>query len=445
MEINVDLHIHSKYAAACSDKMDIETISSEAKKKRIDVMGTGDCLHPLWLKEIKRYSKNDEKIISDDTVFIPTVEIEDKNKVHHLLIIPSLSKVEEISEKCKKFGNLKIDGRAHLNLSGEEIGQIAYDSGAIFGPCHAFTPWTGMYGFHDSVFECYGDLTKRVSFLELGLSADTNGASKIDELNAFTFISSSDAHSPWSNKLGREFTRFSINEIDKEDISFDEIKSAILYEKNSKPVLNVGFFPEEGKYYSTACINPNCNIRFMIKEAEIYKWKCPECRSKITKGVSDRIEELSKKFDSKNSKETKTIERPPYLHIIPLAEIIMNVLGHKSVSTKGVLEIYNELVNEFGTEINVLLNLNKTNSEKIPKNIVNAIEAFQKNEIEIIPGGGGQYGSLKINEIRKENDQTLVKNKQDLNNKNHSNRKALFQNNEINYEQNENQKSLFDF
>ena len=255
MEINADLHIHSRYAAACSDRMVPETIAAEAAKKGIDLVGTGDILHPRWFEEIRKYAVNDETIICGRTHFIPTVEIEDRNKVHHLIILPSLSKAQELAEACARFGKTDADGRPSLALSGEEIADLAGSADALFGPCHSFTPWTGMYGTHDSISDCYGDRTKDVFFLELGLSADSSYADRISEIRHLTYISSSDAHSPWTNKLGREFTRFSVP--DDGGLSFDGLKKAILRKQGYNAVLNVGFYPQEGKYHDSACINTN--------------------------------------------------------------------------------------------------------------------------------------------------------------------------------------------
>ncbi len=53
MIINADLHIHSHYSAATSPRMDLSTLAKEAARKGIQLLGTGDCLHPKWLKGIK--------------------------------------------------------------------------------------------------------------------------------------------------------------------------------------------------------------------------------------------------------------------------------------------------------------------------------------------------------------------------------------------------------
>lgn len=387
MEINADLHIHSRYAAACSDQMTPEVIAEQAARKGIHLVGTGDCLHPRWFAEIKKYAEDDETIVCGKTRFIPTVEIEDRNKVHHLLILPSLSKAAELAQSCMRFGNPEADGRPALSLSGEEIGDLAADVGALFGPCHAFTPWTGLYGTHDSLKDCYGDRAKDLSFLELGLSADSAYADRISDIRRLTYLSSSDAHSPWTNKLGREFTRFSVP-----DTTFDGLRAAILRKRGYNAVLNVGFYPQEGKYHDSACISPDCNLRYSLSEAVSYKWKCPECRSKITKGVSDRVNELADLPEKTPSPEW----RPPYRHIIPLAEIIMRALNHKSISTKGVSAAYETLVAAFGTEIDVLLNDDPEKTIIADPVISDAIRAFRNNEIEIYAGGGGQYGCLEF-------------------------------------------------
>ena len=53
MKIIADLHIHSKYSRAVSPKMTLENIGVWAKKKGINVIGTGDFTHPKWFNEIK--------------------------------------------------------------------------------------------------------------------------------------------------------------------------------------------------------------------------------------------------------------------------------------------------------------------------------------------------------------------------------------------------------
>jgi uncharacterized protein (TIGR00375 family) len=386
MKVNTDLHLHSKYSMASSRKMELSTIAREASKKGMELLGTADCTHPKWLEEIKKFSISNEDIRIEGIYFIPTTEIEDNKRVHHLLILPSISKAEELAERISPFGNLEADGRPNVNLNGIEIAEIAKDLGALIGPCHAFTPWTALYGYHDSLQSCYGHMTGYISFLELGLSADNDYADRIEELHRLTFLSNSDAHSPSTNKLAREFTQFDVPEI-----TFDGLKKAILRKQGYRATLNVGFFPEEGKYNRSACIK--CFTQYSLPEAVEHNWRCSVCRGIIKKGVLDRIKELA---DFKEPRHPG--HRPPYLHLIPLTEIIQMALGHSSVQTKGVKTAWNILIEHFGNEVEALIHSEPEDLKIVDKRIIDAIIAFRKGNVIIHPGGGGHYGWLELPE-----------------------------------------------
>ncbi len=389
MHINADLHIHSKYSMATSSKMDLPTLASESSKKGIQLVATGDCLHPKWLEEIKKLKEENgvlkletPYLNTGTTYFVLTTEVEDINQVHHLLIIPSLSKAEELREFMKpKSPNIDSDGRPNVRLNGEEIAQAANDAGALIGPAHAFTPWTAMYAYHNSLRECYGDLAESIYFIELGLSADTSYADRIAELRCLTFLTNSDAHSPYVNKLAREFNRFEMQEI-----SFDELRMAILREKGRKPVLNVGIPPEEGKYNESACIR--CFRHYSLKESMIRSWSC-ECGGTIKKGVKDRVNELAT-YDKPRHPE----HRPPYLRLIPLSEIISLALGI-STNTKGVRDTWNSLIERYGSEVKVLVDADINNSG-VDERVINAITAFREGRVKVHAGGGGKYGRIEL-------------------------------------------------
>ena len=175
MIINADLHIHSRFSGATSQKMSIENISIAAPHKGIDVIATGDCLHSGWMEEIKACHKIDEGTFElNETRFILSTEVEAEKRVHHLLYFPSFSSVEDFKEQIRsKSKNLETDGRPNVDISGEELASIAKNVDALIGPAHAFTPYTSIYAAHDSLRECYGDLVDYISLVELGLSADS--------------------------------------------------------------------------------------------------------------------------------------------------------------------------------------------------------------------------------------------------------------------------------
>jgi uncharacterized protein (TIGR00375 family) len=386
MLVNADLHIHSKYSMATSPKMDLPTLARESKKKGIQLVATGDCIHSRWLSEIKKYKEEDGIFELNGTHFVLTTEVEDINQVHHLLIVPSVSKAEELYESMKsRSNNMDSDGRPNVRLNGEEIAQVSKDAGALIGPAHAFTPWTAMYAYHNSLKDCYGDLSEYIYFIELGLSADTSYADRILELGCLTFLSNSDAHSPYVNKLAREFNRFEMN-----TICFDELKMAIVREKGRRPVLNVGMYPEEGKYNESACTR--CYKHYTIRESTIKSWKC-SCGGRIKKGVKDRVNELAT-FD----RPQHPAHRPLYLHLIPLSEIIAMALG-KGNNTKGVQKIWNILIERYGSEVAVLVDADIMDSG-VDERVVNAIIAFREGRVKVHPGGGGQYGRVELFENR---------------------------------------------
>jgi len=383
MKANVDLHIHSKYSAATSRDMDLHEISADARKKGVKIMGTGDCLHSRWLGEIRELPEKDGVFILDETSFVLTVEVEDSHRVHHLLMVPEVSKALELRERLSgKSVTLDTDGRPKLHLTGAEIADLALETGCMIGPSHAFTPWTGIYAYYKTLSDCYLEHADKIPYIELGLSADTNYADRIAELKERTFLTNSDAHSPRSNKLAREF-----NQMEMEDVSFDCLKKAILRQGGNHPTLNVGFYPEEGKYNRTACTR--CFAQYSAEEMAALKHRCTVCGGIIKLGVRDRVESLATYKEPVHPDHS-----PPYLHLIPRAEIIAMALGNKSPNTSGVQKRWSDLV-EGRTEIEVLVEANLSELSAEPR-VIDAIEAFRSGKVVVTPGGGGKYGEVSL-------------------------------------------------
>jgi PHP family Zn ribbon phosphoesterase len=53
MQFHADLHVHSKHSRATSRDLDLEHLAWWAARKGLAVVGTGDCVHPAWLAELK--------------------------------------------------------------------------------------------------------------------------------------------------------------------------------------------------------------------------------------------------------------------------------------------------------------------------------------------------------------------------------------------------------
>ena len=382
MIINADLHVHGRYSMATSKNMVPETMAAESSKKGLDLIATGDALHSGWLNTLEESLTETKDGIyrtvdttdNNSTSFITTTEVEDNERIHHLIIIPSIDAAWQMRDEFTAK-NMDADGRPKLRMNAGQIIEIAHDYGCMMGPAHIFTPWTGMYKSYDTISECYH---RRPDFVELGLSSDTYLADTIEELKDYTFLTNSDSHSPWPHRMGREFNR-----IDMADLSFGSLKDAI---RNNRIVENYGYDPRMGKYHLTGCAR--CYRAYSLEEATKLKMRC-SCGGQIKKGVKSRIEELAAYSTPHHPKD-----RPRYRYILPLAELLSTIHG-KGVTTKYVQSRYNILINEFGTEINVLLDVPLEEIAKIDGDLSGIIGAYRQNRLDVTAGRGGQYGTVR--------------------------------------------------
>lgn len=371
MDAFADLHLHSRFAIASSPSMLPGPILAASARKGISVVGSGDALHEEWRRLWEPHLDNPGGI-----VVVPSGELEDCNRVHHLILMEDFAGFGELGELLGvKNAKAAWSGRPHFPVGGEEIASAVHRCGGILGPAHAFTPWTAMYASFDRVSECYG--AEPIDFLELGLSADSSYAAGIPDLYKVPFLTNSDAHSPDVNRFGREFTELAI--------SHRNARSVISAVKNGKITMNAGFFPEEGKYNRTACTR--CYRHYSPDEAVRLSWRCPSDGGLIKKGVYDRARELS---------TGPARERPPYLPMIPLGELIAQVLGVSSPRTKKAGALYGRLVEAFGNEIEVLLHAPAGEISGIDPRVGGAIDSLRNRRVRLFPGGGGKYGSFEF-------------------------------------------------
>ena len=391
-EFDTDLHIHSRYSRGVSPLMDLEIIDRMAHIKGINIVATGDCLYLDWLKELEsKLEEIDNTYRFGETYYILQCEVETtlKGRVHHLIFFPSVSSVHELRDKVLTKGYSKLTtGRPALKLSPERLVEMVSDVGALIGPSHAFTPWTSMYAFYESITDCYGRNTSEVHFLELGLSADTTMARTLSELNNCAFVSFSDAHSPYPDKLGREFTRLKLK-----NPSFTEIKKALMQVKGREITTNVGLDPREGKYHLTGCTRCKTaySLEDIIENGTVLK-VCPSCGGRLKIGVKDRITMLSQK----NSRGPK-LKRPPYIHIVPLLEILRAIQGHSTTKTKSVQHMYYQLIEEFETETNILIDIPLVEIAQGHQKLAEILQKFREDRIEFeFVGRAGKYGKIKI-------------------------------------------------
>jgi len=384
-EYNIDFHIHSRFSGGTSDKMVLPLIAEHAQEKGLYLVGSGDATHGGWLRHMREHLCEEASgvygIRGFKTRFLITAEVEDARRVHHVILLPSVDAAGDLRERLMKHsGNIDADGRPKVRISGAEVVDVVSDVGGLVGPSHAFTPWTAVYKEYDTLKDCYQDNLKKIKFLELGLSADTDMADRISELADLAFMTNSDCHSPLPHRLGREFNRLKLAEL-----TFPEIARALNRNGGRKFTLNVGLNPLEGKYHITAC--SRCFLKFKLSDAQGLKMRCPDCRGLVKRGVMDRIGELASWDEPQHPKH-----RPPYIHILPLAEVIALAEGVSTITSKRVQERWKKLVGEFDSEINVLVDAKAADLKAFDHQVGSLIEKFRQGRIKYVAGGGGKYG-----------------------------------------------------
>jgi len=396
MKIIADLHIHSKYSRAVSREMTLENIDIWARKKGIQVMGTGDFTHPQWFNEIKTKLKPAEPglfKLADSTRFMLTTEISSiyskggkVRKIHNLVFAPSIEAVEKINTKLGWIGNLKSDGRPILGLDSKELLKIILDidDQCVLVPAHAWTPWFSIFGSmsgFDSIEECFEELSSHIFAIETGLSSDPAMNWRLSKLDKISLISNSDSHS--LQKIGREANVFEC------ELSFDAIIDAIKSRDPKKFLYTIEFFPEEGKYHYDG--HRLCNISMSPEETKKNSGICPVCHKKMTIGVMNRVAKLADRKAGQGNDG-----RVPFKNLIPLNEIIADVFG-VGVSSKAVKKQYEDLIKNIGTEFRVLLEAGYEELSKATSlAIANGIISVRERKVELIPGYDGEYGKIKI-------------------------------------------------
>lgn len=384
MEIDADLHLHSPHAGGVSDRMTVPVMAEQAGIKGLDLVGTGDCLNPDWRAHVREHTEQrDGYLEADGTRFLLTCEVEDRDRIHHLMLFPSFGAAEDVHDELARYSSdIDVEGRPRVDASGERIAQVCEKYGVLLGPAHAFTPWTAIYKEFDALDGCYGNSTDYLAFLELGLSADSRMADRISAHHDLSVVSFSDAHSPWPHRLGREFTRFRV-----QGYGFDEVRKALERKNGREPALNVGLDPREGKYHCTACIS--CYTRYGLEQARERDWTCQECGKRLKKGVKDRIAELADTGEEPD-------HRPDYVRVFPLPEIVRVVVGHASPTTKTVQRIYDDFQDAFPSEIHILTEAAIADLKQVHPDVARAVALFREEKMIMVPGGGGAYGELVI-------------------------------------------------
>lgn len=404
MSYIADLHIHSRFSRACSPEINIPHLAKWAKLKGIDLLGTGDCLHPLWQAELKRDLRElgNGLYLHGGVKFLLTTEVSciysDKGKVrrvHLVIFLPSLQSAERLaSELVGRRVNLSSDGRPIMGIPAKNLLEIilTVEPKAIMIPAHIWTPWFALFGSksgYDFLEECFEDLSDKILGIETGNSSDPEMNWRIANLDKKAILSFSDSHS--LPNIGREATIF------KGGLSYDELIQDI---KNHNIESTIEFFPEEGMYHFSG--HRNCNIVLGPEEIKRQGVICPICGKGLTIGVVERIEALA-------SRATKDLElitdngliktnvfpkRPGFRKLVQLRKIIGDAFGMGDCSKKVQTE-YFKLVEHLDSELNILTKTSLGQIQALSsEEIAEGIGRVREGKVEIQPGYDGVYGKI---------------------------------------------------
>jgi DNA helicase II / ATP-dependent DNA helicase PcrA len=411
MTFHADLHIHSKYSRATSRDLDLEHIAWWAARKGIRVVGTGDCVHPAWLAEIK------EKLVpSEGGLFRLRADIETElwrtlppacrqpvlfmlsteistiykkdgktRKVHHLIYAPDLETADRLAASLARIGNIASDGRPILGLDSRDLLEIALSSGpaAYLVPAHIWTPWFSALGSQsgfDSIEACYGDLAGHIFAVETGLSSDPAMNWRVSFLDGYRLTSNSDAHSP--GKLGREATRFSC------EPDYFAIRHAL--ETGEGYGGTVEFFPEEGKYHMDG--HRACEVRLDPKETLALGGLCPVCGGRVTMGVAHRVEMLA------DRSEAEAVPPPTagaVTSLVPLPEILSEIM-RSGTGSKAVTHAYDRTTAALGPELSLLGEVPAEDIARADPLLGEAITRLRRGTVIRQAGYDGEYGVIRL-------------------------------------------------
>ena len=412
MKFIADFHVHSKYSRATSKNSDLENLYIAAQLKGITVVGTGDFTHPAWWQEIATKLTPAEEglfVLNPDIArhcdqrvpsacrrpvrFVLTTEISNiykKNgitrKNHNLVFLPDCTTAEHFRHQLDKIGNIKSDGRPILGLDARDLLEIVLETNAkgYLIPAHIWTPWFSLLGSKsgfDSLEECFGDLSDHIFALETGLSSDPPMNWRVSNLDRYTLVSNSDAHSP--SKLGREANLFDT------ELSYAAIRDALETSDHKRFLGTLEFFPEEGKYHLDG--HRKCGFRSLPEETRSHQGICPVCHKPLTLGVLYRVEALADR-----SNAIRPPKAAPYYNLIPLESILAEIF-QSGPQTKRVATAYRQVIERFGGEFEILRNVppGELDSSGVPL-LGDAIARMRTDSIHFEPGFDGEYGRVTI-------------------------------------------------
>lgn len=414
MLFTADLHIHSRFSRATSQKLVASHLRAWAMVKGVQVLGTGDITHPAWRAELREHLVRDEhsglyrsahctpleqeiplmeRAKGPEPLFLLQGEISSIYKrhgkvrrVHNLVYFPDFDAADRFCARLEGIGNLHSDGRPILGLDCCDLLELLKDTvpDAALVPAHVWTPWFALFGSKsgfDSVEECFGHMSPEIFAMETGLSSDPAMNRLWSHLDGYTLISNSDAHS--GENLAREVNLF------EGSPSYEGIFQALRRTPTASCTYagTVEFFPEEGKYHLDG--HRACDVVLEPQEAMALNNICPVCGKPLTIGVLHRVLELADRTAPPDIAES------PFTSLIPLPELLGELLQVGAKSRK-VAQRYAQLIGHFGSELDILNRIAESDLRQHWEALGEGIGRMRRGEVIREGGYDGEYGTVRV-------------------------------------------------
>lgn len=386
MRLFADLHVHigrtergEPVKISAGKTLTFRNIAREAaERKGVGLVGVIDCHSPAVQADIEACLANGEMeeipgggIRYRGTVLLLGCEMEVREAgggpFHVLGFLPTLDAMRSWTAWLKeRVANVRLSSQ-RVRATARELQRELSARGGLLVPAHVFTPHRGLLGCAADRLEDLLD-PDGIAAVELGLSADSDMAGRLSQLDRYPFLTNSDAHSP--GMIGRE-----CNELLVAEPSFTEWAMALRGEGGRRIVANYGLHPALGKYHATYC--PDC--RRALPEGAGALSACPHCGGKrLVRGVAQRAAMLADREEPRHPPH-----RPPYRHQVPLSFF------------PGVGPKKREALLSAATEMDILHRLPAERLRELAgETLADLILRAREGRLAFAPGGGGTYGRL---------------------------------------------------
>lgn len=403
MQLAADLHLHSRYASAVSKLMTLENISLMARRKGVDLSGTGDCLQPKWLEELEAglrpvkdqpgffaltrelgeaAARQLPEKLRRPLRFLLSTEIHcsppgtaELRGPHHLVYFTTFESAWAFHKKLLPYGDLN-EGRPRVRLTSAQLLEMVLDQGdgCQFAPAHWLNPFFSICGSQGggsgSLEDHFGALASHVTLIETGLTSTPLMCRRVAGLDGRFLFSNSDAHS--LENIGREVTLIEgahdfetvfaalrggrANRVTDTSANGTENGSGG-GNQNQRSMTDVGENPNS----APSCARVVGTVKYPIERTRYFRnWcgicqhsiegeKCTTCGRPLAMGARDRVEQIA----SRTKPLFPTDAAPPWLMVLPLAEALSDLLGVDDGS-KAVQQQHARLLEALGHERYIL-------------------------------------------------------------------------------------------